>query len=43
MTTLDAPPGDAGPDTAVLEFRDLWKSFGGVAALSGAHLKLRPR
>ncbi len=43
MTTLDAPPGDAGPDTAVLELRDVWKSFGGVAALSGAHLKLRPR
>ena len=34
MTTLDAPPGDAGPDTAVLELRDrmeeLWWRRGTV-------------
>lgn len=43
MTGEGAKPGGRESAQATLALEDVWKSFGGVAALSGASLRLQPR
>ncbi len=43
MTSEQAPPNVRETTPAAFALEDVWKSFGGVTALSGASLRLRPR